>query len=176
MSKKAEWYVIQVISWTEESVKKSLFQRRESLAMEEYIIDVYVPTHDVVSIKSWWEKVKKQKNLLPGYILVNMVVTNESWFIVRNTPNVTWFLWAWNIPVPVSWEELEKLKWKVKENSETFETKYKIWDIALITKWAFEGNEWTITWINEKKGTVKLSINLLGRDTPIEIEFANIKV
>lgn len=173
---KAEWYVIQVISWTEENVKRSLFQRRESLWMEEYIIDVYVPTHDVVSVRAWGQKVKKQRNLLPGYILVNMIVTNESWFIVRNTPNVTWFLWAWNIPVPVSWAELEQLKWKVQEHSETFETKYKVWDTALIIKWPFEGNDWTITWINDKKGTVKLNVNLLWRDTPIELEFADIKV
>lgn len=173
---KAEWYVIQVISGTEENVRRSLFQRRESLAMEDYIIDVYVPTHDVVSVRAWWQKVKKQRNLLPGYILVNMIVTNESWFIVRNTPNVTWFLWAWNIPVPVSWEELEKLKWKVQENSETFESKYKVGDTALIVKWPFEWNEWTITWINDKKGMVKLNVNILWRDTPIELEFADIKV
>ena len=107
--KKPEWYVIQVISWTEENVKQSLFQRRESFAMEDYIIDVLVPAASVVSVKANWEKVTKNKNLFPGYILVQMIVTNESWYIVRNTPNVTWFLWAWNIPVPVSWEELEKL-------------------------------------------------------------------
>lgn len=176
MFKKPEWYVIQVISWTEENVKKSLFQRRESFWLEEYILDVYVPTHDVVSVRSWWVKVKKQKNLLPGYILVQMNVTNESWYIVRNTPNVTWFLWAWNIPVPVSGAELEQLKWKVEERSETFETKYQVWDMALIIRWAFEWNEWIITEVNDKKWTVKININLLWRDTPIELEFSDIKV
>ena len=176
MIKKPEWYVIQVISWTEENVKSSLFQRRESFGLEEYILDVFVPTHDVISIKANWEKVKKKKNILPGYILVQMTVTNESWYIVRNTPNVTWFLWAWNIPVPVSWAELEQLKWKVKEKSETFETKYKIWDIATVIKWPFEWNEWVILELSEKKGTIKLNVNLLWRDTPIELEFNQIKV
>ncbi len=176
MFKKPEWYVIQVISWTEENVRKSLFQRRESFWLEDYILDVYVPTHDVVSVRSWWVKVKKQKNLLPGYILVQMNVTNESWYIVRNTPNVTWFLWAWNIPVPVSGAELEQLKWKVEERSETFETKYQVWDMALIIRWAFEWNEWIITEVNDKKWTVKININLLWRDTPIELEFSDIKV
>lgn len=176
MEKKAEWYVIQVISWTEENVRSSLFQRRESFWLEEYILDVYVPTHDVVSVRAWWNKVKKQKNLLPWYILVHMLVTNESWYVVRNTPNVTWFLGAWNIPVPVSWEELAKLRWKVAERSETFETKYKTWDLATITKWPFEWSTWTILEINEKKWTLKLNVNILWRDTPIEIEFANIKV
>ena len=117
MTNKWEWYVIQVISWTEENVKQSLFQRRESFSLEDYILDVFVPTHDVVSVRAWWVKVKRKKNIFPGYILVKMVVTNESWYIVRNTPNVTWFLWAWNVPVPVSWEELEQLKWMLDRKS-----------------------------------------------------------
>ena len=176
MLNKAEWYVIQVISWTEENVKQSIFQRRESFWLEDYVLDVFVPTHDVVSIKPWWKKVKKKKNILPWYILVNMIVTNESWYIVRNTPNVTGFLWAWNIPVPVSWAELERLKWKIEEYAETFSTKYKVWDIAMVVKWPFEWNEWTIIEINEKKWILKVNINLLWRDTPIELEFSWVKV
>ncbi len=174
--KKPEWYVIQVISWTEENVKQSLFQRRESFWMEDYITDVFVPAASVVSVKSNWEKVTKNKNLFPWYILVQMIVTNESWYIVRNTPNVTWFLWAWNIPVAVSWEELEKLKWTIEKKSETFESKYKVWDEATITKWPFEWNEGFITEINDKKWMLKMTINLLWRDTPVELEFNQIKL
>jgi transcriptional antiterminator NusG len=171
----AEWYVIQVVSWTEENVKKSLFQRRESFWLEDYILDVYVPTYDVVSVRSSWQKVKKQKNFLPGYILVQMNVTNESWYIVRNTPNVTGFLWAWNIPVPVSKEELEQLKWKVWQRSQTFTTKFRIWDEVSVIKWAFDWNKWIITKVNEKKWTVKINVNLLWRDTPIELELSDIR-
>jgi len=173
---KSEWYVIQVISGTEENVKQSLFQRRESFALEDFIIDVFVPTHDVVSVRAGGTKVKKKKNILPGYILVEMVVTNESWYIVRNTPNVTGFLWAWNIPVPVSGEELEKLKGKVESKDETFTTKFMKGDIAMITAGAFEGNEGTITDINEEKWLVKVNINLLWRDTPIELDFSQVVV
>lgn len=173
---KKEWYVIQVISGTEENVKQSLFQRKERFALEDYLIDVFVPTHDVVSVRAWGTKVKKKKNILPGYILVQMVVTNESWYIVRNTPNVTWFLGAGNIPVPVSWAELEQLKWKVESKEETFTTKFQKGDMALITKGAFEGNEGIITNINEEKGLVKVNINLLGRDTPIELDFSQVVV
>lgn len=176
MLNKPEWYVIQVVSWTEENVKSSLFQRRESFWLEDYILDVFVPTHDVVSVRAWWTKVTKKKNILPWYILVQMNVTNESWYIVRNTPNVTWFLWAWNIPVPVSGQELEKLKWKIQEYSETFETKYKVWDIALIIKGPFEWNEGIISEVNDKKWVIKMNVNLMWRDTPIELEFSDIKV
>ena len=175
MSKKPEWYVIQVVSGTEENVSSSLFQRRESFWLEDFIIDVFVPTHDVVSVRAGGTKVKKKKNILPGYILVQMNVTNESWYIVRNTPNVTGFLGAGNIPVPVSGQELEQLKGKIEEKSERFETKYNVWDVAEVIKWAFEWNEGIITEVNEKKGMVKVNVNLLGRDTPIELEFAHIK-
>lgn len=108
--KKGEWYVIRVISGTEENVRSSLMQRREAFNLENYILEVFVPTHDTVSIKSNGEKAKKKKNIFPGYILVNMVVTNESWYIVRNTPNVTGFLGAGTVPVPVSGAELDQLK------------------------------------------------------------------
>jgi len=175
-TQKAEWYVIQVISWTEENVKSSLFQRRESLGMEDYILDVFVPTHEVVSTRANWKQVSRQKNILPGYILVQMIVTNESWYIVRNTPNVTGFLWAWNIPVPVSGEELEKLKWKIAENAKTYSTDFVVWNEALIKGWMFVWNEWLITEVNEKKGTVKVIVSLLGRDTPVELEFSEVQL
>ena len=170
------WYVIQVISGTEENVKQSLFQRRESFGLEEYIIDVFVPTHDVVTVRAGGTKVKKKKNILPGYILVEMLVTNESWYIVRNTPNVTGFLGAGNIPVPVSGEELAQLKWKVESKEETFSTKFKTGEMAMITAGAFEGNEGMITEVNDTKWLVKVSINLLWRDTPIELDFSQIVV
>nr|MDD3720569.1 transcription termination/antitermination protein NusG [Candidatus Gracilibacteria bacterium] len=176
MENNAKWYVIQVISGTEENVRQSLFQRRESFGLEDYILDVFVPTHDVVTVRTGGVKVKRRKNILPRYILVQMVVTNESWYIVRNTPNVTGFLGAGNIPVPVSESELEQLKGKVEKNAETFSTKYKVGDRAVITKGPFEGNEGVITEINENKGTLKLNINLLGRDTPVQLDFSQIKV
>jgi len=174
--KKPEWYVIQLISWTEENVRSSLFQRRESLGMEEYILDVYVPTHDVVSTRANWTKSVKKANILPWYILVQMIVTNESWYVVRNTPNVTWFLGAWNIPVPVSWEELKRLKWKVEENAESYANEFLEWDLANITWGPFEWQEWKIIEINEKKWLVKMNVSMMWRDTPVELEFSQVKV
>ena len=173
---KAEWYVIQVISGTEENVKSSLFQRRESFSMEEFLLDVYVPTHEIVSTKKNGTKVKKKQNILPWYILVQMLVNNESWYIVRNTPNVTGFLWAWNIPVPVSWEELERLKWKVEENAQNYSNEFMIGDLAVVSWWTFEWNEGKITEINEKKWLVKITLNIMGRDTPVELSFSQVKV
>lgn len=171
-----EWYVIRVISWTEENVRQSLLQRREAFNLENFILEIFVPTHDSVSVRAWWVKVRKKKNIFPGYILVKMIVTNESWYIVRNTPNVTWFLWAWTVPVPVKWEELEQLKWVLSEKSEEYKTNFKTWDYVTISSWPFEWSEWKITEINEDKWLLKVNVNILGRDTPLELDFANVKV
>lgn len=175
MANKKEWYVIQVLSWAEENVKQSLFQRRESFWLQDYLLDVFVPTHEVVTVRAGGAKVSKKKNILPWYILVQMVVTNESWYIVRNTPNVTWFLGAWNIPVPVSEAELKQLKWKVEEIDWNYDILFNIWDEVDVIKWPFEWNEGIIIETNENKWLVKVNINLLWRDTPIELEFSQVK-
>lgn len=169
-----EWYVIRVISGTEENVRQSLMQRREAFGLENYLLEVFVPTHDSISVRAGWVKVKKKKNIFPGYILVRMIVTNESWYIVRNTPNVTGFLGAGTVPVPVSGEELEKLKGILIEKSEEYKTDMQIGDYATVKDGPFEGSEGKVIEVNTQKWMVKLMINLLGRDTPVEIEFSSV--
>lgn len=169
-----EWYVIRVISGTEENVRESLMQRREAFGLENSILEVFVPTHDSISVRAGGKKVKRKKNIFPGYILVRMVVTNESWYIVRNTPNVTGFLGAGTVPVAVRWEELEQLKWMLSEKSEEYKTNMEVWDFATIKHGPFEGSEGKIIEVNTTKWLVKIMINLLGRDTPVEVEFASI--
>lgn len=169
-----EWYVIRVVSGTEENVRQSLMQRREAFGLENYILEVFVPTHDSVSIRAGGKTVKRKKNIFPGYILVRMLVTNESWYIVRNTPNVTGFLGAGTVPVPVSGEELEQLKGILTEKSEEIATDIEVGDNAMIQNGPFEGSEGKIIEVNNAKGVVKIMINLLGRDTPVEVEFASI--
>jgi transcriptional antiterminator NusG len=133
-----EWYVIRVISGTEENVRQSLMQRREAFGLENYILDVFVPTHDSISVRSGGVKVKKKKNIFPGYILVRMIVTNESWYIVRNTPNVTGFLGAGTVPVPVSGTELDQLKGILTEKSEEYKTDMQIGDFIMVKNGPFE--------------------------------------
>lgn len=169
-----EWYVIRVVSGTEENVQESLLQRRETFGLENYILEVFVPTHDSVSIKTGGKKVTRKKNIFPGYILVRMIVTDESWYIVRNTPNVTGFLGAGTVPVPVSGEELEQLKWVLSQKSEEINTDIDVGDIATIKAGPFEGSEGKVIEVNNTKGVAKIMVNLLGRDTPVEVEFASL--
>lgn len=126
-------------------------QRREAFGLEQYILDVFVPTHDSVSIRAGGKKVQRKKNIFPGYILVQMVVTNESWYIVRNTPNVTGFLGAGTVPVPVRGEELEKLKGILTEKSEEYNTDMQIGDYVVVKNGPFEGSEGKIIEVNTSK-------------------------
>lgn len=135
---KADWYVIRVVTGAEETVKAALMQRREAFSMEDYILDCFVPVHDVLTIKKSGGTGRRKKNVFPGYILVNMIVTNESWYIVRNTPNVTGFLGAGTVPVPVSPEELERIKGMVEEKNEEFSTPIRVGDDATILAGSFE--------------------------------------
>ncbi len=169
-----EWYVIRVISGTEGNVKESLMQRREAFGLENHLLEVFVPTHDSISVRAWGVKVKKQKNIFPWYILVRMVVTNESWYIVRNTPNVTGFLGAGTVPVPVSGAELEQLKGILADKSQEYKTDMQSGDYVTVKNGPFEWSEGKIIEVNTQKWLVKIMINLLGRDTPVEIEFASV--
>ncbi|MDD3120183.1 MAG: transcription termination/antitermination protein NusG [Candidatus Gracilibacteria bacterium] len=169
-------YVIRVISGTEEAVREALLQRRVAFNLEDYILDVFVPLYDSVSIRAGGVKIKRKKNIFPGYILVNMIVTNESWYIVRNTPNVTGFLGAGNIPVPVKGEELERLKGVVEVKKEEFVLNIMPGDYVSIIKGPFEGNEGKVTEVNESKGIIKVIINFFGRDTSMELDFSCVKV
>ncbi|MDD2565719.1 MAG: transcription termination/antitermination protein NusG [Candidatus Gracilibacteria bacterium] len=170
-----EWYVIRVISGTEENVRQSLLQRREAFNLENFLLEIFVPTHDSVTVKTNGEKVKKKKNIFPGYILVKMIVTNESWYIVRNTPNVTGFLGAGTVPVPVRGEELEQLKGVLSQKSEEYKTNFKLGDFIVVSTGPFEGSDGKIIEINQEKGVLKVNVNILGRDTPLELDFANAK-
>ena len=109
-------------------------QRREAFGLEQYILDVFIPTHDSISVRKGGEKVKRKKNIFPGYLLVRMIVTNESWYIVRNTPNVTGFLGAGTVPVPVRGEELEQLKGILTEKSEEYKTDMQVGEYVTIGK------------------------------------------
>lgn len=104
-----------------------------------------------------------------------MVVTNESWYIVRNTPNVTGFLGAGTVPVPVRGDELARLKGVLDEKSEAFQVRFREGDFVIVDKGPFDGSEGKILEINDTKGIVKVNLNILGRDTPVEIDIANVK-
>jgi len=166
--------VLHTYSGYEEAVARNLRQRIESMGMEDKIFNVLVPTERKIKIKAGKRKVVEEK-IYPGYVLVEMVVTDDSWYVVRNTPRVTGFVGSGTTPTPVSPEEIKDLQKRMGIE----EPKYKI-DIALgdsvkITDGPFKDTDGKVAEIDEERGRVKILISLFGRETPVELDFLQVK-
>ena len=172
--KEKGWYVIHTYSGYEESVAKSLRQRIESLGMEDKIFNVIVPKEKKIKIKNGKRKVVEEK-IYPGYVLVEMIVTDDSWYIVRNTPNVTGFVGAGTTPIPVSKEEIENLKKRMEIKEPEYKIEVRFGDLVKITDGPFKDFDGKVSEIDEERGKVKVLINIFGRDTPVELDLLQIK-
>lgn len=168
------WYVIHTYSGYEEAVAKNLTQRIESLGMEDKIFNVIVPKEKKIKIKEGKRKVVEEK-IYPGYILVEMIVTDDSWYVVRNTPNVTGFVGAGTTPIPVSLEEITDLKRRMELDEPEFNIDVKIGDIVKITDGPFKDSEGKVSEVDRERGKVKVLVSMFGRDTPVELDSLQIK-
>ncbi|MBI5152510.1 transcription termination/antitermination factor NusG [Candidatus Peregrinibacteria bacterium] len=168
------WYVVHTYSGYEDAVRDALMQRIESFGMQEMIFDVVVPKEVQIVIKKG-EPVTEKKRIFPGYVLVDMIVTDDSWYVVRNTPNVTGFVGAGTTPIPVSEEEWKTIKKKMGEVEPKFKIDYAVGDHVVILDGPFVNYDGNIITIDEEKGKVKILISIFGRETPIELDFTQIK-
>lgn len=168
------WYVIHTYSGYEDAVAKNLKQRIESLGMEEYIFNVIVPKEKKIKIKNSKRKTVEEK-IYPGYVLVEMVVTDASWYVVRNTPRVTGFIGAGTTPIPVSKEEVDRLMGKMEEKEPDFKIDVNIGDLVKINDGPFKGFDGKVSEVDSEKGKVKVLVNMFGRDTPVELDSLQIK-
>jgi len=174
ISQERKWYVIHTYSGYEDAVAKNLKQRIESLDMEDRIFNVIVPKEKKIKIKNGKRKVVEEK-IYPGYVLVEMIVTDDSWYVVRNTPNVTGFVGAGTTPVPVSAEEIESLKKRMEVTTPQYKIEVKVGEAVKIIDGPFKDFNGKISEIDEEKGKIKVSINMFGRDTPVELDSLQIK-
>ncbi|NQU77877.1 transcription termination/antitermination protein NusG [Candidatus Falkowbacteria bacterium] len=168
------WYVLHTYSGYEENVAHNLKQRIESMDMEDKIFDVLVPTEKKIKIKNGKRKIVEEK-IFPGYVLVQMVVTDDSWYVVRNTPNVTGFIGSGTTPTPIDSSEVKDIQKRMGVE----EPKYKI-DVSVgmpvkITDGPFKGFEGKIAEIDESRGKIKVLVSMFGRETPVELDFLQIK-
>ncbi|PCI24890.1 transcription termination/antitermination factor NusG [Candidatus Peregrinibacteria bacterium] len=168
------WYVIHTYSGYESAVKNSILQRIESLGMQDYVFDVVIPEETQYSIKKG-ETVETRKKLFPGYALIDMIVTDESWYMVRNTPNVTGFVGAGNTPVPVSPEEFGIIERRMNQETGSFKTSFVKGEVAQIIDGPFTGYKGTIDNVDVEKGKLKVLVNVFERETPIELDFNQVK-
>lgn len=168
------WYVIHTYSGYEDAVAKNLKQRTESLGMEDKIFNVIVPKEKKIKIKDGKRKVVEEK-IYPGYVLVEMIVTDDSWYVVRNTPNVTGFVGADTTPVPVSLKEIENLKKRIGVEAPQYKIEVKIGDPIKIIDGPFKDFDGKVFEIDEERGKIKVLVNMFGRDTPVELDSLQIK-
>ncbi len=168
------WYVIHTSSGYEEAVADNLKKRIESLQMQDRVFDVIVPKEKKIKIKNGKRKTVEEK-IYPGYVLVEMIVTDDSWYVVRNTPNVTGFIGSGVTPIPVSDQEIEVLKKRMGVEEPQYETAFKKGDSVRITDGPFKEFDGKISNLDQERGKVKVLINMFGRDTPIEIDLLQIK-
>lgn len=169
-----KWYVIHTYSGYEDAVAKSLKQRIESLGMEDKIFNVLVPKEKKIKIKNGKRKIIEEK-IYPGYVLVEMIVTDDSWYIVRNTPNVTGFVGAGTTPVPVSLQEIDTLKKRIGVEVPQYKIDVKVGDLVKIVDGPFKDFDGKVSEIDKERGKIKALVNMFGRDTPVELDSLQIK-
>jgi transcriptional antiterminator NusG len=172
--KERNWYVLHTYSGYEEAVANSLKQRIKSLSMEDKIFNVLVPKEKKIKIKNGKRRVVEEK-IYPGYVLVEMIVTDDSWYVVRNTPNVTGFVGAGTVPVPVSKEEIDNLKKRMGVKEPQYKIEVKKGDLVKIIDGPFKDFDGKVSEIDTEKGKVKVLVNMFGRDTPVELDSLQIK-
>jgi transcriptional antiterminator NusG len=168
------WYVLHTYSGYEENVAQNLKQRVESLDMEDKIFNILIPTEKKIKIKNGKRKVTEEK-IFPGYILVEMEVTDDSWYVVRNTPNVTGFIGTGTIPTPIGEEEVKNLQKRMGVEDPKFTIDVSVGSSVQINEGPFKNMEGKVTSIDEAKGKVKVSVSMFGRETPVELDFLQIK-
>ncbi|OGK86479.1 transcription termination/antitermination protein NusG [Candidatus Uhrbacteria bacterium RIFCSPHIGHO2_12_FULL_54_23] len=168
------WYVLHTYSGYEENVSRNLKQRIESMGMEDKIFNILIPTETKIKIKGGKRRTVREK-IFPGYVLVEMMVTDDSWYVVRNTPNVTGFVGSGTTPTPISDEEIKLLQKRMGVE----EPKYQI-DITenqpvRITDGPFKDFEGKVSVVDVDRGKVKVLISMFGRETPVELDFLQVK-
>lgn len=165
-----KWYVIHTYSGYENKVKADLEQKVKNQEMEEYFFDIVVPMEEQIEIKDGKKKTNLKK-VFPGYVLVKMIVTEETWYIVRNTRGVTGFVGSGTDPIPLTDEEIRNMGFE----ESAINVDYELNEQVEIMNGAFEGFVGNVQEINKEKHKVKVLVSMFGRETPVEVEFSQVR-
>ncbi len=168
------WYVIHTYSGYEDQVADNLRQRVESMGMSDKVFSVIVPKENQIEIKNGKRRVVERK-IFPGYILVEMIVTEDSWYVVRNTPNVTGFVGTGTTPSPISDDEVKAIQKRMGVEEPKYKVDFSIGQLVNITDGPFKGFDGAVSEIDESKGKLKVLVNMFGRETPVELDSLQVK-
>ncbi|MDQ5957278.1 MAG: transcription termination/antitermination protein NusG [Patescibacteria group bacterium] len=168
------WYAIHTYSGYENAVLKNLKQRMESLDLGDRIFEVVVPVEKKIKVKNG-KRVEVEEKVYPGYVLVDMIVDDYTWYVVRNTPRVTGFVGAGNTPVPLTAKEVEFLLGKMKNPEPIHDIDYEIGELVIVAEGPFKDFEGKIDTIDKVRGKLNVLVNMFGRETPVELDFLQVK-
>jgi len=168
------WYVLHTYSGYEENVKHNLEQRVESFAMQDKIFNVMVPKEKKIKIKNGKRSTVEEK-IFPGYVLVEMIVTDDSWYVVRNTPNVTGFIGSGTTPTPIDQKEVDDLLKRTSAAEPQHKIDFEVNDVVRITDGPFKNFEGKISTVDHERGKIKVMVTMFGRETPVELDALQVK-
>ena len=169
-----DWFVIHTYSGYEDQVSEALRQRTDSLDMKDKIFDIIVPKEKQIEIKNGHRKTVERK-IFPGYIMVQMAITEDSWFVVRNTPNVTGFVGTSTTPTTLSEDEVKSIQRRMGIDEPKYVIDFKIGETVNITDGPFKGFDGQVNEIDEQKGKIKVLVSMFGRETPVELDSLQVK-
>ena len=168
----ARWYVVHTYSGYENKVKANIEKTIENRKLQDQILEVSVPLEDVVEVKNGKEKTVQRK-MFPGYVLLNMIMNDDTWYVVRNTRGVTGFVGPGSKPVPLTEEEMWNMG-LTREQEVVYE--FEVGDTVQVVSGVWENTEGIVRVINHEKKSLTISIDMFGRETPVEIGFEDVRV
>lgn len=168
------WFVIHCYSGYENKVRHNLEQRIESMGMKDEIFDVVIPTQEEIEVRDGKRR-SIERHVFPGYVLVNMLMNEESWYVVRNTPGVTGFVGMGNDPIPLRPEEVSQILKRMEAEAPTIMVTYKTGEKVRIIDGPFNDFHGTVAEIDMDRSKVRVMVNFFGRSTPVELDFLQVE-
>jgi transcriptional antiterminator NusG len=168
------WFVVHCYSGYENKVRHNLEQRIETMGMKDKIFDVVVPTEEEIEVKEGKRRTVERR-VFPGYILVNMIMTEESWYVVRNTPGVTGFVGMGNSPTPLRPEEVSQILKRMEAEAPRIKVTFKSGERVRIVDGPFNDFRGTVSEIDMERAKVRVMVNFFGRETPVELDFLQVE-
>lgn len=169
-----QWFVIHCYSGYENKVRKNLEQRIETMAMKDKIFDVVIPTQEEIEVRDGKRRTV-ERHVFPGYVLVNMILEEDSWFVVRNTPGVTGFVGMGDEPTPLRPEEVASILRRMENEAPTFKVTYKPGDRVRIVDGPFNDFRGIVDEIYMDRSKIRVMVNFFGRETPVELDFLQVE-
>lgn len=170
----AKWYIIHTYAGHENKVARSLKQRSEAMGFDDRIFDIIVPTRNTIKVAQGKKETVKEK-IFPGYVLVKMILDDETWFMVRSTQGVTSFIGAGNKPTPISEKEVEAIQKFMEFDQPLYKVSFTMGEAVKIIDGPFTDFLGTIDFIDEKAGKLRILVSIFGRETPVELDFLQVK-